>query len=123
MVAGVCEHRAYRRCAAARWQIICNFVLWGLLLVFVYGIVVITWGRHQSPGRAANPRTPSATRTVEIPVLADRHADVLRCLVGRPVTVRTLVIVTASHPAARIRSKRCAGAESSSACSPIQDFA
>jgi hypothetical protein len=46
LVAAVCEHQAYRRCAAPRWQIILNLLLWVSLLLFVYGIVVAAWGRH-----------------------------------------------------------------------------
>jgi hypothetical protein len=47
LVAGACEHQTDRWCAAARWKIICkNVVLWGSLLVFVYGVVSLAWGRH-----------------------------------------------------------------------------
>ena len=40
-MAGVWEHRAYHRCAPARLQITLNFLLWGSLLVFVYGMLVV----------------------------------------------------------------------------------
>ena len=41
LVAGVWEHQAYHRCAPVRLQITLNFLLWGSLLVFVYGMLVV----------------------------------------------------------------------------------
>ena len=41
LVAGVWEHRAYHRCVPARLQITLKFLLWGSLLVFVHGILVV----------------------------------------------------------------------------------
>lgn len=46
LVAGVWEHHAHHRCAPARLQITLNFLLWGSLLIFLYGVLVLARGTH-----------------------------------------------------------------------------